>query len=364
MRKQSMKMSKYMITDKYNDKFKLLFFVLVFSIFYQQSQAQQTDCAFRLQEAENYYEMGVLDSIPSKLRTCINNNGFDEEELSRAYKLLILTYLFEDYQEMADLTMLKFLKKYPEYETKPTDPVEFTYLLNSYKTISTFSVGIIGGVNYSFVRIIEPYSTTNTEDYSGEYSVSSLNFQAGLHFRRYLTDDIELNFDALLYLKKFEYSSYQLDLYTINYEESQSLLSFPLTGTYDFKLGKINPFVRAGFSLNYLFSASSNITRVYDNYVGLPDITGPNIDRTEDREKINFSGIVGAGIKYNIKNGYLLFDARYNIGLTNIVNTDNRLQNDELVWKYHYEDDLFALNNVSISLGYVYSFYKTVKSNK
>ncbi|MFP4024755.1 MAG: porin family protein [Thiohalospira sp.] len=338
--------------------------LIVWLLFNQPVYSQQTGCAFTLQQAENYYELGMLDSIPSMLRSCINNDGFDDEELSRAYKLLILTYLFEDYQEMADITMLKFLKKFPEYETKPTDPVEFNYLLNSYETIPVFSIGLIGGMNYSFVRIIEPYSTTNTENYSGDYSFSGFNFQGGLHIRRHINDNIEINVDVLYYLKNFEYSNYQLDLYTIKYKETQSLLSFPITGAYNFKLGTLNPFIRAGFSIDYLLSASSNINKTYDSYIGLPEITGPDIERSEDRNLLNFSGIVGAGLKYNIKNGFLMFDFRYNLGITNNVNTYKRLNNNEMVWKYHYEDDMFSINNISISLGYVYSFYKTIKSNK
>jgi diaminopimelate decarboxylase len=75
----------------------ILFFVSVSSL------AQESECAFKLQEAESSYETGVLDSIPTMLRSCINNNGFNDEELARAYKLLIKTYLFEDFQEMAEL---------------------------------------------------------------------------------------------------------------------------------------------------------------------------------------------------------------------------------------------------------------------
>ncbi|MFO7829583.1 MAG: porin family protein [Bacteroidales bacterium] len=344
--------------------FILFFLILLWFLTTGETYAQSNNCAFKLQEAENLYEMGNFDSIPAMLKTCIDNDNFDDEELSRAYKLLILTYLFEDYQEMADFTMQKFLKKFPEYEVKATDPIEFSYLVKSYKTIPTFSIGIMGGINYSFVRIIEPYSTSNTEDYSGDYSISTLNFQGGVHIRRYITEEIEINLDALFYLRKFNYSNQQLNLYTIDYEESQSLLSFPLTGSYEFKMGTVSPFIRAGFSIDYLLAASSNMTRTYESYVALPEITGPDIDRTEDRQSLNFSGIIGAGLKYRIKKGYLMLDIRYHLGFTNNVNASNRLQNNEMVWKYHYEDDMFSLNNVSLSVGYVYSFYKTVSSNK
>ncbi|MCK5170420.1 MAG: hypothetical protein KAQ75_11125, partial [Bacteroidales bacterium] len=113
---------------------KLYLSVIFLLLFSSIALAQQTDCAFKLEEAENLYETGILDSIPAMLRSCVIE-GFDDDELIRAYKLLILTYLFEDYQEMAEFTMLKFLKKFPEYELKAIDQVEFKYLYNSYQTV-------------------------------------------------------------------------------------------------------------------------------------------------------------------------------------------------------------------------------------
>ena len=155
-------------------------FLLLFSSF---ALAQQSDCAFKLEEAENLYETGIFDSIPAMLRACVIE-GFDDDELVRAYKLLILTYLFEDYQEMAEFTMLKFLKKFPEYELKAIDQVEFKYLYNSYQTVPVYSIGVIAGVNYSFVRIIQPYSTSSESEYSGEYSVSGMAQRATAQLAR------------------------------------------------------------------------------------------------------------------------------------------------------------------------------------
>lgn len=319
--------------------------------------AQQSDCAIKLDEAENLYEMGELDSIPSLLRECVRE-GFDNEELSRAYKLLIRTYLFEDFQEMAELTMLKFLKKFPEYEIKANDPVEFKYLYNSYKTIPVFSIGVIGGINYSFVRIIEPYSLSNTEDYSGEYSVSTMGYHVGLQLKKYITDEIEINVDGIYSSSKFDYSLNQLES-NIEYSETQVNLSFPISGTYDFKLMNFRPFVRLGVSIDYMISSNASLNRSFVNNSSDP-LTGPDIDMLENRNTLNFSLLAGGGIKYDLKkNGYLMFDLRYYFGLTNNVNADNRYSNDELIWYYNYIDDNFSVNRLLISVGFVYPIYKT-----
>ncbi|NOQ25201.1 MAG: outer membrane beta-barrel protein [Bacteroidales bacterium] len=334
----------------------ILFFVSVSSF------AQESECAFKLQEAEDAYETGDLDSIPSMLRDCISNHGFDDEELARAYRLLIKTYLFEDYQEMAELTMLKFLKKFPEYEIRPTDPVEFTYLYKSYQTVPVYSIGIIGGVNYSFVRIIEPYSLDGTEDYEGGYSSSGVTYQFGLQIKRYINRNIDINLDVIYTSKIYNNTLDQIDSKII-YDETQSMLSFPLSGTYDFMLGKFSPYVRLGVNLDYMLSASANLKRNIESDVGVDDVTGSAIDIFSNRKPCNISALIGGGVKYNVKKGYIMLDLRYNMGFTNNVNGENRRAIQELWSDYNYVDDDFSLNNLFISAGYVFSFYQT-KNNK
>ncbi len=341
-------------------KFLILAFLFI-SLISIESNAQQNNCAFKLEEAESLYEAGIFDSIPSMLRPCIDN-GFENEELSRAYKLLILIYLFEDYQEMAELTMNKFLKKFPEYELKANDPVEFAYLHKSYKTIPIYSIGLIGGVNYSFVRVIEPYSLDNTGESSGEYSAAGVGYQVGLQIKRYINEKIELNVDGIYTVNKFNYTAKQLDS-KIVYDESQTLLSFPITGTYGFKFKNLDPYLRLGFSIDYRTKATASIERSFEGGAVIrEDLTGPELDIIDDRSKINFSAVIGGGIKYKTKRGYFMLDLRYNLGFLNNVNKDNRYANDEKIWYYNYVDDDFTLNNLYISLGYVYSFYKTVQS--
>jgi len=316
--------------------------------------AQEGSCSFKLKEAESLYETGILDSIPAMLRSCINDHGFDKEELARAYKLLILTYQFEDYTEMAELTMLKFLKDFPEYELKATDPIEFKYLYNSYQTIPTFSIGIIGGLNYSMPRIIQPFSTTDTENYKGEYK-PGFNFQVGIQLKKYITDEIDINLDAIWTLKTFDYEIQQIGGYTTNYSESLSMFSFPLSGTYTFKMGTLDPYVRLGLNVDYLYAAKADFERIR---IGEEDVKDSGIDILEDRNSINISALAGGGIKWNIKLGYIMFDVRYHYSFMNLVNGENR-DDDLKTDKYYYKDDDFTLNNLYLSVGYVHSFYKT-----
>lgn len=335
-------------------------FVLILFLWSSFSFAQEGNCAFKLQEAEAMYETGILDSIPALLRSCLNNGGFDDEELASAYKLLIKTYLFEDYEEMAELTMLKFLKKFPEYEIKATDPVEFTYLYKSYKTIPIYSIGIIGGLNYTFVRIIEPYTNESTGDYSGEYKVSGTKIQGGLQLKRYINEKIEINLDLLYTAKSFEYTIDLTNSLT-TYTENQSVLSFPLTGTYEFNMGTWSPYFRLGLCADYLFVAKADFLKTYTGSFNSEDIKETDVDILENRNPLTFSAIVGGGLKYPIKGGYLMLDLRYQIGFMNNVVTENRY--NDLNWgNYDYIDDDFTLNNLFVSIGYVFPFYQTKKN--
>lgn len=338
---------------KYYLRSKLLLLIICFVSL--NIQAQESSCSFKLQEAESLYETGILDSIPAMLRSCLNNNGFDNEELARAYKLLILTYQFEDYQEMAELTMLKFLKDFPEYELKATDPIEFKYLYNSYQTIPSFSVGIILGGNYSMIRIIEPYTIGDPEDYQGEYT-PGISFQAGLQFKKYITNEIDINLDVIYTNTSFDYSIEQLD-HTTKYKEVSSLLSIPVSATYDFKMGQLSPYLRIGASLDYMLTASADLEKINTTNIALNQ-KETDIDVLEDRNVMNISALAGGGVKWNIKMGYVMFDVRYHYSFMNIVNGDNRMDDLKLGSYNYYEDD-FTTHNLYFSIGWVYSFYKT-----
>lgn len=337
-------------------KIKIFIAILLFSLIGISVNAQQTDCSIKLEEAESLYETGILDSIPSMLRTCING-GFDKEELARAYKLLILTYLFEDYQEMAELTMLKFLDNFPEYEIKATDPVEFTYLYKSYETVPVYSIGVILGGNYSDARIIEPFSKFDINNYNADYSSSGLSFAGGVQIKRYINENIEINLDIIYSTKKFEMIQTEKDI-SIIYNENQSMVSFPLSGTYDYPLGNFSPFARVGINFDYLLTATATLEKTSSEN-DLAKVKPSDIDIIKDRNAYNISALIGAGVKYHVKKGYVMLDLRYNLGLMNNVNSDSDRWNNPDKDPYDYVDDNFAVNNLFISVGYVFPFYKT-----
>ena len=82
---------------------KPLYFILLFVIGSQYAFSQ-TDCSVKLDSAQNLFENGIIEEIPQVLNPCIEE-GFTREQKISAYKLIILTYLFDDNQQGAESTM-------------------------------------------------------------------------------------------------------------------------------------------------------------------------------------------------------------------------------------------------------------------
>lgn len=326
------------------------------------SFSQQQDCVFKLQEAEKLYSQGLQEEIPQLLNPCIES-GLTQEDRLQAYKLVILSYLFNDEQTDAENTMLSFLKRYPEYEISPADPTEFVYLFESFSNIALYSFGISGGLNLTNISLREQYGTYNYNRSRQEYKTSGVGYQVGININRYIADNLEFVFELKYKQNKFESLVYIPDLDNIEFNkitfsETQTRIEMPLSVTYDFEYGKLKPFLRAGGSIGYLTNVYSKITREYIEGNNT-DVKSPDINISDYRNQLNFWGIVGGGIKYRIPRGYIFLDVRYNIGLLNQTNTNNRIIKDsEQIWKYHHINDNFILNNGSVSLGYVYLLYK------
>jgi len=133
----------------------LLLLIITFSSMSLVAQDESAnECAFTLIEAQDLFAQGDLEEIPTKLADCIND-GFTKEERLQAYKLIIQSFLFQDKIKESDSVMLQFLKKNHEYEIVPTDPMEFQYLYNSFRTEPIFSIVPFFGANFSNTRITQ-----------------------------------------------------------------------------------------------------------------------------------------------------------------------------------------------------------------
>lgn len=356
------------------------------------------DCAIVLKEAEKSYEEGKLEEIPSILKSCLEV-GFSPDQKIQAYRLLTMTYLFDDKKNLANESIQNLLKIDPEYVVNPAlDPAELIYLLDSYQTLPKFSIGFIAGTNFSKVAPTEAYGIDNTfndpENVSSgilstagpetspnephwKYSPGGIGFHGGIVGSYMLFRNLNLHIEPSYYFTKFTYTkNYTLNEFTntsdslnnlgnLELNETHGWIQIPLNLTYDIKLSpKLNSFVRLGGTYGRLLNAGGTFTREYPQSASLAPVTGPQEDLKLHRNTSNYWITGGVGLKYKIKKGVLFVDVRYQYGMQNMVNAAQRYSNTTLLYKYNYVDDNFNLDNLAISIGAAKSFYKPKKKNQ
>ena len=319
----------------------------------------QDDCSSTLERAEKLFEQGVIEDIPGLLAGCISS-GFNREEKRRAQKLVILAYLFDNKIQEAEDEMVSFLRNNPEYEIKADDPAEFTTLFASFRTYPYLSAGVFLGGNLSSAFMQEPYGPYNTSLFEGQFSPLP-EMQIGAAAYIFLTNRLELNIESVYTRNSFTYTNLQYGFVEVYRKETQQRLEFPVSLTYDFSGDKWRPYFRIGASYGLILSSHSDYKRSHMNTGSeLSTVEGNNLDITDRRSSGIFNGILGAGLKYKIPRGFFFFDLRYSHGLTELVNSESRWD-QETVFRYYHADGDFQMNNLSFSVGYRYSFYKSIK---
>ena len=320
----------------------------------------QSDCALNLKKAQKLYSQGIIEEIPSLLNSCLEN-GFNKEDKIQAYKLLILTYLYDDKKDQAEATMLKFLKTDPEYKiNKAIDPAEFIFLFNSYNTKPVFSIGVTAGINYSFPYITELFGPNKITKNGDKYK-SSLGFQFGPNFIYHISDKYDVGSQVVYFQKKFQLISTLSDFSKTTLIETQTGIEIPVTAYYKFDFTKkIKPYALSGLTYSNIINASYKPIRQYtDNSHN--DVSGSDFSLNNFRRKSNISIIIGTGVRYKIPNGNIFFNIKYSFGLLNQVNTNNRLSNFNFISRYYSYDNNFNINNLTISFGYLYSIFNHKK---
>lgn len=320
---------------------------------------EQNLCTQTLKNAQRTYDEGRIEAIPSMLDSCLQD-GFSRSEKIQAFRLLILSYLFQDEHEKAEQNLLALLKLDPEYKVNEAiEPAEFVNLYHTYRTRPFISIGVIGGVNQSRINLKQEFNTDNSNTSEPKYS-PGFGYQFGLIADILLKRQYQLTTGVLFSGKKYAMKNDRMFGYTsLNIEESQNWLEVPVTLKYNFGTRKFVPFLQAGLSGNLCLSSNAVLTRISidnDN-----DASGPSLDLTDLRKRINYSVVLGGGARYKIGYGYVVLDLRYNKGLANMVNVENRYSNSELIFYYGHIDSDYKLNNISISVGYMKSFYKPKK---
>ena len=317
-------------------------------------------CVQLLRDAEKTYEAGRINVIEEMLLPCIQNKGFTKFEKLQAYRLIILSKLFDNRDEDANAYFLELIKTDPEYQPNSvTDPSEFINLFNSYRTRQVYALGFKAGMNVTKPSSYEPYGVNNTEANTGEYK-GQLNFQFGISADFFLNKKFSVGTDLLLSFKKYQYTNTLLDYSELTLKETQMWLELPVVLKYTMGQKKLRYYLQGGGAVSMILNSTADITRK-DVSTQSNQAIGPAVNTRDLRNMFNYSLVAGGGLRYKAGYGYLVLDVKYMHGLNNISNSDNKYNNSDLVYKYGYIDNNFTLNSLMFSVGYYKSFYKAKK---
>ncbi len=323
----------------------------------------QDDCLNTLKQAKQLYEKGLIDQIPKILSACMQS-GFTRAQRIEAYKLIILSYLFDDNQFEAEKSMDEFLRKFPEYEVMPNDPVEFVYLFESYKTSLLYSLNIFAGPTFTTRNVRESYTTLD-QNQTKLTDQPGTGFQFGIGISRNLRKSLSLNVDLIYSNHKYNYSrtsdiqlgTDKLQFVKISVIEKTDQICLPVSLSYVFGKGNLEYFLRLGGELGLITKSDISLERS-SNAI---DLTENNYNIMDQFNRYYCAALAGVGLQYKVPRGFLILDIRYHVGLNNMTISSKRYSDPVLVSKYYYLDDDFALNYLSVNIGYNFSIYQSRK---
>ena len=345
---------------------------LIFSLFATNALAQEERCTQNLEEAQLRYDEGRIQDVEPLVLNCLETNVFDKAQSVQALRLLILSAIFQHRDEQADDMMLDLLQTDHEFvPDEALDPVDFINLYNSYRTKPIFSLGIKGGQNWSF-NDVQQMHTVGQQGWKKEYSIIN-GLQAGLLFEyefkpRWILYP-EIHYSQKRYTKEEIFMGIvsNTEISTSKIEEVMNWIELPVSVQYIFtNSAKFKPYAFAGGAVTYLISAEYPGDNTIRERLGTgsSQVQLATIITKNDRNRLNFNALGGAGIKLKVGEGYFTVEARFNYQLTTLTVDGNGLTaTDEPdlahgLWEWY---DSFKQHSALIMLGYTLNIYNPEK---
>lgn len=336
------------------------FTLLMIALAASMSAYAQTACAVTLRTARTTYDEGRLQELPGLLAPCLKS-GFTRQEAVEAYKLLVLSYIYLEEPARADEAMLALLRTDPYFEVNESaDAAEFIALYRTFRTWPVYRVGAKAGVNAT-----QPHITSYVDAIEGAQVsyTPTVNFMSGLVFEIPVAGRLTLNPEAYFQIRSFYYDS-DLDLTgdlenSSEGKEAQTSVSIPVSLQYAIARTKLNPYVSAGVSVDYLLKSSVTMNRLRVNANSIQERT---FDVTAGRERIQVNALASAGIKARLGSGFVVAELRFTYGLTHINDRSSAFTIDDyLLFDNGYADNSMQLNALSLTVGYVYNVFNPKK---
>ncbi|GEM_PF-4906500 len=341
----------------------LLFLLLSFKV------VAQNSCQEDIDKANKLFEEGIFRDaekiILQSLETCDLNKSQENELL----KLIASVYYEMDELEKGDEYTEKFLKKNPYYlVSKKNDPILFREAFAKLKSWPRFSIGIRGGFPLGKVETSKIYPVLDSADYMQPYTIKPA-FQAAFEIVWNMNNFISLNLGAGLRINKIQQQVPYYNQIYFNYEEINNTINFPVALQFSIPTGgafvpafyfggEFDLFINGSYS--YAYTGNSNINKDFAFYLNRKR---NNVPISQDqRASSRYAALGGIRLIYKLENFSIYADCRYvkEFGLYN--NPDKRYTDSELYLGNNYALGDIQLENIDISLGFLYHFSYKVKS--
>jgi outer membrane protein W len=347
--------------------------------------AQNDDCDVTINRALDEFNSGHFYTIPSVLSPCLDQ--FTREQSQRAYLLLTQTYLLLDDPISAKQSYLSLLKANPEFQTDTAlHAIDVIYLSKRFTSTPVFSWMVKMGSNISMPRVIYDRDAFGESGVKEKYGLK-MGYQAGIGGDYNFTDKVQLRMEAVYALATYTHrSTNYFEQDSKQMTDRQNWLTIPLTVIYGDNKGKYRPYAYLGYSFQYLFRDKVNITLsnnrpvltsgelLQPGDIGRREDTqeeSPTFDFLHKRNRVNQAILAGGGTKIKIGLDFIFVDVRYSLGLKNIIsakgaysdNTADPISNgfvasQEVPTRFAHVDDLFRLDNLLVSFGFLRPLYK------
>jgi hypothetical protein len=337
----------------------------------------QSDCTQTLRQARTTFDEGRIHELEARLSGCIKS-GFNDEERTEAYRLLILSYIYLDETDKADKTMLALLRDNHGFSiNQQADPTELINLYETFRTKPIFFWGFRGGFNTTFVNVINAYGVHNLSNSNAKYS-NKLGFVAGLLIEKNIGNRLTFRSDIQYINNTFDYENKfskktddGSDIVVLTASEAQNSIGLSLMVQYTFfkpqeenqknKIKKLNPYIGIGVTGRNLLS--SNLTFDVSNKVGSsPDGPSEDLIEPEIRKSFNPTADIEVGIKKSVGLSYITTGLRYSYGLLDI--TDRHYDNGRLSTYYGFAANDINTHSITLFIGILIPNYSPKKLTK
>jgi len=312
----------------------------------------QSDCSQILIQAERAYYTGRFSEVQTIMAACIMS-GFTKDQKAEGYRLLALSAIFSRNFERADTSLLRMLQNNPQYEFTTQDPPEFKKRVEDFNIHPLVEVTASLGLVQPFFKVTEVYNARllpATVTYKG-----SAGAHYGLSAAYYFNKNISVRVG-------YEWQHYSFtiknrdSLNTGLLTETQSRSQWQTAIGYNYIFKKFSVQAYAGITYSTLQKADGYLVLNRNNSSDEIDFSYSNLPL---RTKNQWRPLVELKVNVPQKNNWMFsVSVRYELGIQNMTNADNRFSDPARATTFEWIEDDFKSSTLQVSFGISKLFYK------